>query len=59
MKMNKAIFNFEKNELVANCDRFENLKHSSVLPYAFTKKGVAMLSAVLRSETAVRVISRL
>ena len=46
---------FEKNELVANCDRFENLKHSSVLPYAFTEQGVSMLSAVLRSETAVRV----
>jgi hypothetical protein len=45
----------EKNELVANCDRFENLKHSSSLPYAFTEQGVAMLSAVLRSETAVRV----
>lgn len=45
----------EKNELVANCDRFENLKHSSSLPYAFTEQGVAMLSAVLRSETAVKV----
>jgi len=45
----------EKIELVANCDRFENLKHSSSLPYAFTEQGVAMLSAVLRSETAVKV----
>ena len=47
--------NTEKEELVANCDRFENLKHSSVNPYAFTEQGVAMLSAVLRSETAVKV----
>ena len=45
----------EKNELVANCDRFEKLKHSSVNPYAFTEQGVAMLSAVLRSETAINV----
>jgi len=45
----------ERNELVTNCDRLKNLKHSSVLPYAFTEQGVAMLSAVLRSETAVKV----
>lgn len=42
----------EKNELVTNCDRFAKLKHSTTLPYAFTEQGVAMLSAVLRSETA-------
>ena len=46
---------YEKNELVTNCDRFDKLKHSSVLPYAFTEQGVAMLSAVLRSETAIKV----
>jgi hypothetical protein len=40
----------EKNELVTNCDRLANLKHSSVLPIAFTKQGVVMLSSVLRSE---------
>ena len=45
----------EKHELVANCDRFESLKHSTVNPYAFTEQGVAMLSAVLRSEIAVKV----
>jgi len=44
----------EKNELVANCDRLELLKHSSSLPFAFTEQGVSMLSAVLRSETAVK-----
>ena len=44
----------EKEELVAICDRFAVLKHSSYNPYAFTEQGVAMLSAVLKSETAVK-----
>ncbi|MGY5849196.1 ORF6N domain-containing protein [Salegentibacter sp. F14] len=44
----------EKTELVTNCDRFESLKHSSVNPFAFTEQGVAMLSAVLRSDVAVK-----
>lgn len=30
-------------------------QHRKYLPYAFTEQGVAMLSAVLRSETAVKV----
>jgi len=50
---------YEKNELVTNCDRFKNLKHSNINPYAFTEQGVAMLSAVLRSETAVRISVRI
>jgi hypothetical protein len=45
----------EKNELVANCDRFHNLKHSSVNPYVFTEQGVAMLAGILRSDTALRI----
>jgi len=45
----------EKEELVANCDRFESLKHSTSNPYVFTEQGVSMLSAVLRSDTAVKV----
>jgi len=45
----------ERNELVANCDRFKKLKHSSNNPYVFTEQGVAMLSSVLRSDTAVKV----
>ena len=45
----------EKTELVANCDRFHHLKYSSSNPYAFTEQGVAMLSAVLRSATAINV----
>lgn len=34
----------DKGELVANCDRFNSLKHSAVRSYAFTEQGVAMLS---------------
>lgn len=45
--------NQEKDELVANCDRFRGLKHSPVNPFAFTEQGVAMLSAVLKSDTAI------
>lgn len=45
----------EKTELVTNCDRFKVLKHSSTLPHAFTEQGVAMLSSVLKSQTAVEV----
>lgn len=46
----------EWNELVANCDQLpETIKHSTVAPFAFTQEGVAMLSGVLRSPTAVQV----
>ena len=44
----------EKSELVTKCDRFTSLKHSTVNPYAFTEQGVAMLSAVLKSQTAIQ-----
>lgn len=42
-------------ELVTNCDRFNTLKHSTIFPYVFTEQGVAMLSAVLHSPTAIQV----
>jgi hypothetical protein len=45
----------EKTQLVTNCDRLSNLKHSSVLPMAFTEQGVAMLSSVLRSNKAIKI----
>ncbi len=45
----------EKTELVTICDRFESLKYASSNPYVFTEQGVAMLSAVLRSDIAVTV----
>ena len=35
---------------VANCDRFNILKHSSTSPYAFTEQSVAMLASVLKSD---------
>jgi hypothetical protein len=43
----------EKNELVANCDRFRNIKHSNVLPLAFTEHGALMAASVLNSPVAV------
>ena len=48
----------EMVELVTNCDRFNSLKHSAARSYAFTEQGVAMLSTVLRSETAIRMSIR-
>ncbi len=52
------LINQEMNELVTNCDRFKSLKHSTVLPYVFTEQGVAMLSAVLHSPTAIQISIR-
>lgn len=49
----------ERLKLVANCDRFKLLKHSSSNPYVFTEQGIAMISAVLRSETAIEVSIRI
>lgn len=51
--------NNEKDELVTNCDRFNALKHSTSNPYAFTEQGVAMLSAVLKSVTAIHTSIRI
>ncbi|MCF6320095.1 MAG: ORF6N domain-containing protein [Proteobacteria bacterium] len=45
----------EKDELVANCDHLKSLKHSPTRPYVFTEQGISMLSAVLRSPTAIKV----
>ena len=44
----------EKTELVANCDRFEKLKHSTVIPKAFTEKGLYMLATILKSPVATQ-----
>jgi len=49
----------EKKELVTNCDHLEYLKFSPVLPNVFTEQGVAMLSGVIRSETAVKTSIRI
>jgi len=45
----------ETNELVANCDRLNQLKHSSINPMVFTEQGVAMLSSVLKSDKAIQI----
>ena len=45
----------ERDQLVTNCDRLRKLKHSVVLPHAFTEQGVAMLSSVLNSDRAIEV----
>ena len=45
----------ELNELVTNCDRLVRLRHSTSSHHVFTEQGVSMLSAVLRSETAVAI----
>ena len=49
----------EQKELVANCDRFKSMKHSSVTMTAFTEHGIIMLASVLKSETAVDVSIRI
>ena len=43
----------EKDEVVANCDHLNTLRFSYQNPRAFTEYGIAMLSAILRSERAV------
>jgi len=43
----------ERGELVTICDRFKNLKHSSVLPNAFTEHGAIMAATVLSSPRAI------
>ncbi len=44
----------EKKELVENFDRFNRLKHSSVLPKGFTEKGLYMMATVLKTPKAVQ-----
>ena len=43
----------EKEELVTNWHRFNSLKHSTVLPFAFTEYGALMLASVLNSPRAI------
>ncbi len=43
----------EKAELVANCDQLKKLKHSSVLPLAFTEYGAVMAANILNSRVAI------
>ena len=43
----------EKTELVANCDRFSRLKHSTAFPLVFTEHGAIMAANVLNSQRTV------
>ena len=45
----------EKDKVVTNCDHLRDLKFSPTNPYVFTEQGVAMLSSVLKSQTAIDV----
>ena len=49
----------ETEEVVTNCDHLSVLKFSPNRAYAFTERGVAMLSAVLHSPKAVKVSIRI
>lgn len=49
----------EMDELVANCDRFKMMKHSSVPMCAFTEHGIIMLVSVLKSDIAVEASIRI
>ena len=55
MRFRFQLSDLERDKLVTNCDRLQMLKHSNVNPFVFTEQGVAMLSTVLRSKTAINV----
>lgn len=46
----------EWQEVITNCDNLpETVKFSPALPFAFTEQGVAMLSSVLKGQTAIEI----
>ena len=45
----------ETDELVTKCDRFLNMRHSSVPAHAFSEHGVIMVASVLKSEIAATI----
>ena len=49
----------EMSELVANCDRFNKMKHSSVPMTAFSEHGIIMLASVLKSGVAIEASIRI
>ena len=49
----------EMAELVANCDRFKKMKHSSVPMTAFSEHGIIMLASVLKSHVAIEASIRI
>ena len=54
-----ALSKDETEELVTNCDRFLNMRHSSVPAHAFSEHGVIMVASVLKSEIAARISVRI
>ncbi len=44
----------EKAELVENFHRFNSMKHSTVLPHAFTEQGLYMLATILKGDLATQ-----
>lgn len=56
---NDFMFVLTKNEwqeVITICDNLpQTIKFSPALPFAFTEQGVAMLSSVLRSKTAIEI----
>ena len=54
-----ALAEDEMRELVANCDRFKRMKHSSVPMTAFTEHGILMLASVLKSAVAIETSIRI
>ena len=49
----------ELNELITKCDKSQTKRHYPGTPVAFTEQGIAMLSAILRSPTAIEVSIRI
>ena len=45
----------EWNELITNCDKLGNYRHSPSTPFVFTEQGISMLSSVLKSKKAIEV----
>ncbi len=49
----------ERDEVVAKCDNLRSLKFNPSLPYVFTEQGIAQLSTVLHTQTAIQVSVRI
>lgn len=49
------VSSIERDCLVASCKRFQSLKHTRALPFAFTEHGTIMAASVLNSPRAVEV----
>ena len=50
---------FERDEVIANCDNLQSLKYNPSLPYVFTEQGIAQLSSVLHSPIAIEMSVRI